>query len=111
MTERILRTNGAAPQLAAEALRCGIYYRVSDPKRETDGFGFAYQERNLPKNAEALGWNVVAHYKEPGISAEALHTRPQLLRALADAEKGAFDVLLAVEDTRFSRGELADWPV
>src|SRR5205823_14899865 len=56
-----------------------------------------------------MGWPTAAEYEEPGISGESLTKRPAMLRMLADAAEGKFDLILAVTDSRLSRGELRDW--
>src|SRR5262249_49480380 len=62
----------------------------------------------LPDHAERMGWEIVDHYEEPGVSGDGLVTRPAMMRLLADAQKGMFDVILAIADDRFRRGPLAD---
>lgn len=90
-------------------MRTAIYYRVSDPKQANEGFGFDAQRRLLPEHARRMGWVVVREYEEPGISADSLTQRPQMMRLLEDAARGEFDLALAIEDTRFSRGDMLDW--
>src|SRR5262249_51370534 len=94
-----------------KTMRCGIYCRVSDKKHVEQGFGYDYQLRELPADAERMGWEVAEIYQEPGISGGAIDTRPAILRLLGDMAKGRFDVILAVESSRFSRGGPADMSI
>lgn len=89
-------------------LRAALYYRVSQPG-QVEAFGYDAQKRDLPKHAARMGWTIAGHYEEPGISGDSLLTRPGIRRLLEDAQRGQFDVILVIEDTRLSRGELADW--
>ena len=88
--------------------RAAIYYRVSSPG-QVDAFGYDAQKRILPEYASRVGWTIADHYEEPGLSGESLLNRPGMQRLLADGQRGLFDVILVVEDTRLSRGELRDW--
>lgn len=107
MTMHDSRLNGNGAQ-AGEAARVACYYRVSSPE-QLKKFGYDRQRRELPEFAAKMGWQVVAEYEEPGISAETLFRRPALMRLLEEARRGSFGMVLAVEDDRFSRGDLADW--
>src|SRR3954447_14608786 len=120
MTNESLPGNGYGPQAPGAALdrnlsptgqliRVAIYYRVSDPQQAITGFGYSAQKTLLPEYCERVGWRIVGEYEEPGISADSLLQRPQFLRLLEDAKAGQFDVILAIEETRFSRGDMTDW--
>src|SRR5205823_10088675 len=80
-------------------------------QEQVKAFGFDAQRRELPLVAARFGWEVAQVYEEPGISGDSLEGRPAMLRVLGDAAKDLFDVVLAAEDTRFSRGELSDWEI
>lgn len=105
---RVSSPDSAAPQAAGEALRCGIYYRVSTGA-QVEAYGYDVQRRLLPEHCERMGWRVVGHYEEPGESGTSLFSRPAMLRLLEDAKAGKFDVAVAIEEKRFSRGDMLDW--
>lgn len=89
--------------MTGEAPRAGIYTRISKnnpkvPKVEdqaADGYALA----------KAQGYQVVEGcvYTDNGISASTFKDRPGWANMLADIEAGKLDVLIAVEEERFSR--------
>lgn len=88
--------------------RVALYYRVSQPG-QVEAYGYDAQKRLLPAYARQQGWEIVGEYEEPGISGEFLTNRPAMMRLLADAQAGKIDVILVIEDSRLSRGDLAEW--
>lgn len=89
-------------------MRAALYYRVSSPG-QVDCYGWDAQKRLLPEHCQRVGWEVVEEYEEAGVSGDSLTQRPAMLRMLDDAAAGGFDVILSIEDTRLSRGQLRDW--
>ncbi|KQS57835.1 hypothetical protein ASG36_14685 [Geodermatophilus sp. Leaf369] len=78
--------------------------RISRAVKGTDKVGGQLAEcREL---AERQGYEVVpgAIYEDDGISATSGKTRPGWEQLLTDVEAGQYDVLLAVEESRFHRG-------
>lgn len=109
MTDTMFGT-GPSDSPGARPLRCVPYIRVSTPD-QVKAFGFDAQRRELPQIAARFGWEVVGVYEEPGISGDSLEGRPSMVRLLGDAANGDFDVVIAIEEERFSRGELSDWQI
>src|SRR5262249_46771134 len=54
-------------------------------------------------------WRLGEHFLEPGISAESLTYRPEMMRLLEWARERKITVAVAMEETRFSRGDMCDW--
>lgn len=83
-------------------MKCAIYARVSTHgQRERGTIDVQLQE--LPLVAARNGWEVVATYKDDGISGETLAARPGLQGALAEAEEGRYQILLVWAQDRLSR--------
>jgi site-specific DNA recombinase len=87
-------------------MRCAIYCRVSSAAQR-DAHTIDAQLAALPEYAERQGWKVVARYQDDGHSAKAgsLETRRGLIRLLADATDGIFDVILVWDIDRLTRSE------
>lgn len=85
-------------------MRAAIYTRVSTSD-QIDGFSLSAQERACRAYCEAHGWEVARHYRDEGISAhsEDIAKRPAFAEMLADADAGAFDVLVVHKLDRFAR--------
>lgn len=76
-----------------------IYVRVS-----TDGQSVANQERELLRVAEAKGYDVVEIYRDRGVSGTKDRSqRPGLRRAVDDATRGRFGVLMVWSVDRLGR--------
>ena len=73
------------------AKRAAIYVRVSTDKQTVEN-----QTRELRQIAERRGWEVVAEYRDAGISgSKGRDGRPDLDQMLKDAGKRRFDVVIA----------------
>lgn len=87
-------------------MRAAIYARVSSQaQREARTI-----DTQLPPCRELcarFGWAIVGEYIDDGISASAgnLERRAGLLRLLADAEAGAFDVVVTYDEDRLTRSD------
>jgi site-specific DNA recombinase len=81
-----------------------IYVRVSS-QDQAEGLSLQAQERRLKETAERKGWDVREVYHEI-VSAEALIKRPQMLRALKDAEAKRFQVFMVVFQNRLARNTM-----
>ncbi|MGY1602368.1 recombinase family protein [Geodermatophilus sp. SYSU D00815] len=86
--------------------RAGIYCRISITKENRDKVG--EQEAACRALAKRLGLTVAedAIYADDGISASTFKDRPGWKQLLKDIRARKFDVLLAVEETRFTRQPL-----
>lgn len=84
--------------------RAAIYARVSSAAQR-DRHTIENQLRTLPEYARAQAWTVTGTYVDDGRSAKAgkLDARDGFARLVADAEAGAFDVLLVVDIDRLTR--------
>jgi site-specific DNA recombinase len=60
----------------------------------------------LREEAAKRGWTVAAEYRDEAISGSSIVRRPGILAMLADAETGAFDVVMAEALDRLSRDEV-----
>src|SRR5215211_1843367 len=86
------------------ARRAALYYRVSS-EEQVEGYSLDAQSRAAALYAEANGWTLVGDYPEEGKSAwtDDLAKRPMFSKMLADAEAGAFDVVIVHKLDRFAR--------
>jgi DNA invertase Pin-like site-specific DNA recombinase len=89
-------------------MRCALYARFSNDDRQNQ-LSAEDQLIMCRRRAEARGWEVVADYRDEGISGAAMANRPGLLSALAAAGRGDFEVLLTEDESRIARnlGHLA----
>ncbi len=79
--------------------RAAIYVRVSTDRQTVDN-----QLRELQQIAERRGWQVVAEYRDAGISgAKGRDRRPGLDEMLKDAGRRRFDVVMAWAIDRIGR--------
>lgn len=87
-------------------MRAAIYARVSSAAQR-DARTIESQLRACRELAARAGWVVVGEYIDDGVSASAgnLERRAGLLRLLADAEAGAFDVVVTYDDDRLTRSD------
>jgi site-specific DNA recombinase len=82
-------------------MRAGIYCRISksDPSQPK----VEIQEQDCRRLAELSGYEVTKTYVDDGISASTFKNRPGWQQLLADISAGQIDVVLAVEEERFTR--------
>ncbi len=79
--------------------RAAIYVRVSTDKQTVEN-----QVQELRRIAERRGWEVVAEYRDAGISgAKGRDQRPGLDSMLKDAQRRRFDVVMAWAIDRMGR--------
>lgn len=83
-----------------ELIPAASYARISQ-KVERDKV--ADQHAQNEQHAAARGYRIVARYTDDGISALGHKERPDFERMLADAETGAFAVIVATEEERLAR--------
>lgn len=86
--------------------RAALYARVSSAGQKERGT-IQSQLHALRALAAARRWTVVGEYVDDGKSAATgkLAARDGLARLFADADAGRFDVVVAVEDDRFTRSD------
>jgi len=82
-------------------MRCAIYARYSDDRQNERSV--EDQISILSRHAQARGWTVVQAYTDAAISGAHMVNRPGINAALAGAEAGDFDVLLAEDEDRIAR--------
>ena len=82
-------------------MRVALYARYSSTQQNERSI--ADQLTLLLRHAAERGWTVAGTYTDAAISGSAMANRPGLLNALADAERGQFDLLLAEDEDRFAR--------
>lgn len=86
-------------------MRAVIYRRVSTGRQANHGASLEQQREACIAYAASQSWRVVGDYIEAGRSAyaEDLRRRPSFQRMIADAQGGAFDVVLVYDLSRFAR--------
>lgn len=67
----------------------------------------AKHRKDLARYAAAHDIHIVETYYEV-VSGESLYARPEMLRLLADVEKGLYDAVLVMDIDRLSRGRMKD---
>ena len=84
-------------------IRVAIYTRVSTREQALEGYSLDAQERTLKEYCIARKFDIVDVYRDEGISAAEIDTRPELLRLLENAKEKKFDIILVWKLTRFMR--------
>ena len=82
-------------------IRAAIYARFSSEVQNVRSI--EDQIEVCRRTADARGWTVLRSFTDAAISGAAMANRPGLLAALAAAERGEFDVLLAEAEDRVAR--------
>lgn len=82
-------------------IRCAIYARYSDDRQNERSI----EDQIVVCTRRALerGWSIVAAYSDAAMKGWAMANRPGLQDAIAGAESGVFDVLLAEDEDRIAR--------
>ena len=65
-----------------DKVRAVGYVRVSTEEQAKEGYSLANQERDIQRHCEYMGWELVDIYRDEGISAKDIESRPGLLTAL-----------------------------
>lgn len=86
-------------------MRVALYVRVSTEEQFTEGYSIAAQRDRLNSYCLSQEWDVVETYVEEGQSAKDTD-RTQLKQLIADAENGAFDIVLVYKLDRLTRSVL-----
>lgn len=85
-------------------MRIALYERVSSEEQALHGYSLVAQDTALNDFAKNKGYTIVDTYRDEGISAHKPYTaRPELLRLLADCEKGKIDLIIFVKLDRWFR--------
>jgi site-specific DNA recombinase len=85
-------------------IRAAIYTRVSS-REQVDGHSLDAQARACRGLCDQRGYQVVAEFSDEGISARSdqVAKRPAFAQLMADADRGAFDVVVVHKMDRFAR--------
>ena len=84
--------------------KAAAYIRVSTAEQALHGYSLSAQESLLRQYADSHEMDIVEVYADEGKSAsKSLEKRTELLRLVADAEKGRFSRILFKDVTRWSR--------
>jgi site-specific DNA recombinase len=84
--------------------RVFIYIRVSTIEQAEEGYSLSEQEERLIKYCEAMGWEVIKVYIDPGYSGGNMD-RPGLKEMISEIEKGNADIVLVDKLDRLSRSQ------
>ena len=85
-------------------IRVVIYVRVSS-KEQVDGYSIGEQIERLEKYADAMDWEIVKIYVDPGYSGGNTD-RPGLKEMIKEIEKGGIDKVVVYKLDRLSRSQL-----
>jgi site-specific DNA recombinase len=87
-------------------MRAALYCRVSTAA-QTEKYSLGAQQSILADYCKREGHST-EFFEDAGISGETIAARPEFQRLLRKVEAGKFDVVLAVDQDRYSR-DLTDW--
>ena len=84
--------------------RVFIYIRVSTREQAEEGYSIGEQEERLKKYCEAMEWQLVKVYIDPGYTGSNMD-RPALKDMIKQIEKGNADIVLVDKLDRLSRSQ------
>ncbi|MHA1304334.1 MAG: recombinase family protein, partial [Candidatus Heimdallarchaeaceae archaeon] len=88
-------------------MRCAIYVRVSTEEQANKEISSLDSQQNFLQEyiqqRKKLGYELVAVYRDEGISGTSIRNRPQLQQLLFDASRGKFDLVLVTDLDRIGR--------
>lgn len=84
--------------------RVFIYIRVSTKEQAEEGYSIGEQEERLKKYCEAMEWDVVKIYIDPGFTGSDMN-RPALQDMIKEIKKGTADTVLVDKLDRLSRSQ------
>ena len=87
--------------MQCQGKRAGVYCRIS--KNDPTVPKVKVQEDDCRRLAAAAGYEVTAVYVDDGISGSTFKNRPGWQQLLSDTAAGRLDVIVAVEEERFTR--------
>lgn len=85
-------------------MRVVIYVRVSTQEQAKEGYSVGEQVERLKKYCEAMGWEIVEIYLDPGYSGGSLD-RPGLQKMIRDIKAGEVDKVVVYKLDRLSRSQ------
>lgn len=85
-------------------IRAGIYIRKSRQDKGQEAHRLELQRKKLPAHAAAQGWSYEL-YDDDIISGAEVENRREMVRLIADIEKGLINVVLCIEYSRLSRDD------
>lgn len=85
-------------------LRAGIYIRKSRQDKGQEAHRLELQRKKLPAHAAAQGWSYEL-YDDDIISGAEVENRREMVRLIADIEKGHINIVLCIEFSRLSRDD------
>lgn len=89
---------------------CVIYCRVSSVEQAEEGVSLDMQERLCREHAARKGWEVVAAYRDEGISGQKDETRrPGLASVIAATERHPGSVVVVYSLSRLARTQRMTW--
>lgn len=84
--------------------RVFIYIRVSTREQAEEGYSIGEQEERLIKYCEAMEWEVIKVYIDPGFTGSNIE-RPAMQEMIKQIEKGNADIVLVDKLDRLSRSQ------
>lgn len=84
--------------------RVFIYIRVSTTEQAEEGYSLGEQEERLKKYCDAMEWEVVKVFTDPGYSGSNIE-RPAMKQMIKEIEKGETDIVLVDKLDRLSRSQ------
>lgn len=84
--------------------RVFIYIRVSTREQAEEGYSIGEQEERLKKYCEAMEWQLVRVFIDPGFTGSNME-RPALQEMIKEIEKGNADIILVDKLDRLSRSQ------
>lgn len=84
--------------------RVFIYIRVSTREQAEEGYSIGEQEDRLIKYCEAMEWDVIKVYIDPGFTGSNIE-RPAMQEMIKEIEKGNTDIVLVDKLDRLSRSQ------
>lgn len=84
--------------------RVFIYIRVSTREQADEGYSIGEQEERLKKYCEAMEWQLVRVFIDPGYTGSNME-RPALQEMIKEIEKGNADIVLVDKLDRLSRSQ------
>lgn len=84
--------------------RAFIYIRVSTREQAEEGYSIGEQEERLTKYCEAMEWQLIKVYIDPGFTGSNME-RPALQEMIKEIQKGNADIVLVDKLDRLSRSQ------
>lgn len=85
------------------ALKTGIYLRVSTEEQAKEGFSIHAQKEKLTKYAQINDWKIIDFYIDNGISGKNITDRPSVSNLIEDIKNGKVNNVLIYKLDRLTR--------